>query len=316
MHLSNLISVLADGEFHSGSELGERFGVSRTAIWKALEGLEGLGLDYESHRGKGYRLLSPIDLLDKSKILNFVSDSHHADAQIEVVDTCASTNTDVHSISANLPYRVLFSEQQSAGRGRRGRDWVSPFGQNLYFSVCFEWFKGPAALQGLSIVVGIALAQVLKGLNVTDVGLKWPNDIWISDKKAAGILIELSGEATGSWLVTIGIGMNVSMSERQASQIDQPWTAIAQHVDVERNELAGRLLESLLNNMSIFREKGFEAYVDEYGKFDALKNRSVKVIGPDVEGVALGVDLQGGLQLKVDDGVKVFHSGEVSVRPI
>ena len=317
MQISSLIHALSDGQFHSGSELGALLGVSRTAIWKALDHLKEFGLEYESHRGKGYRLLSPLDLLNMDAVEASLTESVRKSIALHHVLSCASTNSDVHKyLNSDTPYTALFAEQQTSGRGRRGRSWCSPFAENLYMSMCFDWLKGTSELQGLSIVVGVAVAELLAEEGVQGVGVKWPNDVWLDGKKVAGILIELEGEVTSSWRVTLGLGLNTHMSARRGIDIDQPWTCLAEYVDLGRADMAAKLVNKLVSSLNEFGEFGFSSFIKRYDGLDALAGERVILHGPDVEGVVRGVDLNGALLLETVSGLQSFHAGELSVRPL
>jgi BirA family biotin operon repressor/biotin-[acetyl-CoA-carboxylase] ligase len=317
MHISSLIHALSDGQFHSGSELGAQLGVSRTAIWKALDHLSEYGLEYESHRGKGYRLLAALDLLDMDVVKDSLSASVCKSVSLHHVLSCSSTNSDVHNYrGADAPYTILFAEQQTSGRGRRGRVWSSPFAENLYLSMCFDWVKGTSELQGLSIVVGVAVAELLVEEGFQEVGVKWPNDVWLHGKKVAGILVELQGEVTSSWRVTLGLGLNTHMSTKGGVAIDQPWTCLSDYVDLRRSDLAARLVNKLVSSLNEFAESGFSSFVGRYAVLDVLIGRSVILHGPNVEGIVRGVDLNGALLLETTSGLESFHAGELSVRPL
>lgn len=316
MHISSLIKALSDGEFHSGSDLGVLLGVSRTAIWKALDRLAEYGLEYESHRGKGYRLLRPLDLLDLQEIISVLPPNTQPLVAIHNALSCGSTNESVHNCEkrGSERYIALLAEQQTAGRGRRGRAWCSPFAENIYLSVLFDWDHGAAELQGLSIVAGVAVAELLEGEGVPDVGLKWPNDVWVAGKKVAGILVELEGEVTSGWRVTLGLGLNTHMSQGSADSIDQPWAAVCDFMDVRRSDFAAKLIDRLVCSIEEFAVSGFAPFVSRYDKFDVLRGREVDLHGPDVRGSVVGIDLTGALLLETSSGVEPFHAGELSVR--
>ena len=317
MQISSLIHALSDGQFHSGSDLGALLGVSRTAIWKALDRLQEFGLKYESQKGKGDRLLQSLDLIDLPMLQQKLPKDVSNELSIHHVLSCPSTNSDIHSFAGEgRRYTVLFSEQQTAGRGRRGREWCSPFAENLYMSMCFSWVKGPSALQGLSIVVGVAVAELLVEEGVNGVGVKWPNDVWVNGQKVAGILIELEGEVTSSWKVTLGLGLNTNMSAVNGAGIDQPWTCLSEYVDVKRTDLAARLVEKLVLALDEFTEVGFQSFLARYAQLDALGGKRVRLHGPDVEGVVRGVDVDGALLLETEKGLHPYHAGEISVRPL
>ena len=220
-----LIRLLADGRFRSGSELGEALGISRAAIWKRVQRLEEFGLPLESVKGKGYRLAQPVDLIDPLSLEVLLGER----AQLHYQWATESTNADALAIKGPVRRpQVFLSECQTAGRGRRGRQWQSPFAANLYVSIRFPVSGGFAALGGLSLAVGVVVAQALQELDPSlPVGLKWPNDLQINGAKVGGVLIELAGEMDGQVDVVIGVGVNGCMTGHQARDIDQTWTDLA-----------------------------------------------------------------------------------------
>ncbi|MDX1654152.1 MAG: biotin--[acetyl-CoA-carboxylase] ligase, partial [Candidatus Competibacteraceae bacterium] len=221
-----LLEVLGDGRFHSGEELARALGVSRAAVWKHLNSLGRRGLEVHAVRGRGYRLPNPLELLDPEGIRAQLSPSVQGRlAQLEVFDQIDSTNSYLLTrAKAGAPGgSVCLAERQSAGRGRRGRQWISPFAANLYLSVLWRYPDGPALLSGLSLAVGVAMARALEGVGVVGVGLKWPNDLLWRDQKLGGILLEFGGESSGPCQVVTGVGLNVTMPKEPALDIDQPW---------------------------------------------------------------------------------------------
>jgi BirA family biotin operon repressor/biotin-[acetyl-CoA-carboxylase] ligase len=316
-----LLQRLADGEFHSGSALGEVLGVSRTAVWKSLSKLDGLGLVVESVKGKGYRLSQPLDLLDEQAMVRELPVSVRQQMALRVLPRVDSTNSCVAQWLAEAstlpaPYRVVLAEQQTAGRGRHGRTWCSPFARNLYLSLGFELTGGVEVLSGLSLVVGLALIRSLKALGCPDPELKWPNDVWLQQRKLAGVLVELQGEATTAWRVVVGIGLNVAMSEQEGRSIGQPWISLNRHLQIGRNTLAARVLQDLHEVLVRYRDAGFSAFMDEWNESDLLRGRAVCVDGGRLSGVAQGIDGSGALLLRLDDGsLRTLNAGEVSVRP-
>ena len=316
MNVGALISLLSDGCFHSGSELGERLGVSRAAIWKALGRLEEYGLSVESVKGKGYRLVQPLSLLDEEALLANISDQVRKCIALDVFLSVDSTNQLlINSESQTAPYQIVLAERQTSGRGRRGRSWVSPFAKNLYMSVGFELSGGVEVLSGLSLIVGIGVVRAINKSSSANAKLKWPNDVWIDGKKVAGILVELQGEATTGWRVVVGLGVNISMDESEAGAIDQPWVALGEYLSCGKNEFVVCVIEELIGVLSVFSEKGLEGFVEEWKSMDLLYGRSVKVSGSDVSGVAEGIDASGALVINTGHEKLSVNAGEVSVRP-
>lgn len=320
MDNSILLTVLADGEYHSGEELGAQLGVSRAAVWKQLHKLEALELPIESIKGRGYRLVGGLDLLAADKIRSFLPElAASALGELDIFPLIGSTNDAAAEAirtgrSANY---CCFAEQQSAGRGRRGRAWRSPFGRNIYLSMVWEFQSGAAALEGLSLSVGLAVVRALRRLGVDGAGLKWPNDVLHENKKLAGILLEMQGDPSGLCQVIVGVGLNVNLTGCDTDAITQPWTDLQMIVgSVPRNELAATLIAELLKVQAEFTRDGFTYLRDEWGKFDVFAGKPVQVqLGDNViQGVARGVDASGGLVLETDAGERVFRGGEVSLR--
>ncbi|MDD5580253.1 MAG: bifunctional biotin--[acetyl-CoA-carboxylase] ligase/biotin operon repressor BirA [Methylobacter sp.] len=317
-----ILMLLADGEFHSGTELAGILGVSRSAIWKQLNGLSELGLHHSGVSGKGYRLDRPLELLAQTEI-NEVIDEQTAAliSSFEIHDQIHSTNSYlVERSQKNAPSgSICFAEHQTAGKGRRGRYWVSPYGSNIYLSILWRFQQGgPAAISGLSLAVGIAVIRALKQHNINDISLKWPNDIYSQGKKLGGILIEVSGETDGPCSAVIGLGLNLFLSETESQTISQAWTDLStitgQYI-LFRNKLAGTLLNHLLPVISGFESAGIKAYLSEWREYDCLRGKFVTIFlaKQQLEGIVEGIDNNGMLLIKRADGtVQAFASGEVS----
>lgn len=323
MSSSPLMRIFADGDFHSGEELGALLGVSRTAVWKQLQKLqESTGLAFESVKGRGYRLVGGLELLDRTLLEQALSsEARNLLTELQLLDQVDSTNRLALSRAQEGVGRgaVFVAEQQSAGRGRRGRHWVSPFGRNIYCSVLWEFDGGAAALEGLSLAVGVAAARALQASGVESVALKWPNDVVWNGRKLAGILLEMAGDAAGRCQVVIGIGINVAMTESsQAAAIDQPWVDVrtAAGRAVSRNQLLADLLSALLPMLVRFETTGFAAVREEWMRLDSFAGREVAVHLGDriVLGIAAGVSETGALLLDTPQGRQIFHGGEVSLR--
>lgn len=316
-----LLSLLADGEFHSGTELADTLGISRSAVWKQLNGLTDLGLHHSAVSGKGYRLDNPLELLAAPKIHEAINDRAAAlISSLEIHDQIDSTNRYLVERSQNhaLSGSVCFAEYQTAGKGRRGRQWVSPYGCNIYLSILWRFQQGPAAISGLSLAVGVAVIRALKQHQINDIGLKWPNDIYSRGKKLGGILIEVSGETDGPCCAVIGLGLNLFVPETDAQGINQAWTDLTkitgQH-RLFRNKLAGTLLNHLLPVIADYEGVGIKAHLDEWRSYDCLSGQAATLfIGQQqFEGRVRGIDNNGMLLIERPDGtVQTFASGEVS----
>lgn len=314
-----LLHLLADGRFHSGRSLGESFGISRAAIWQHIHTLQAMGFAVNAVPGRGYRLSSPLDLLSHNELLGQIgSVAGGLLGQLEIIPVISSTNTYLREHPpADSLVKVCLAEYQSGGRGRAGRSWVSPFASNLYLSLAWRFEHGTARLGGLSLAVSVAVVRAITELGVTEVGIKWPNDIYVAGKKLAGILIEASGEVEGPCELVIGLGINVKMPDESSALIDQPWTDITRcGIRVGRNVIAARLLEHLLIMTRDFTEFGFGYYRDEWQRHDLSLNQPVTLreFGRTIEGLARGIDQQGQLLLEHGGTINAYPSGDVSLR--
>lgn len=314
--LRRILTLLADGQFHSGEELGQHLGVSRAAVWKQLKKLDELNIPYSSIRGKGYRLPEPIELLSLAEIEAGLSQRID---KLEVLIDVPSTNTYLLQQSADYMGQLYaaLAEKQSAGKGRRGRLWVSPFGKSIYLSLLATFAGGIASLEGLSLMVAIAVERALVKLGVEGIGLKWPNDVYAQGKKLAGILLEVNGEYSSHCQVVIGVGLNLAMNEKDAAEIHQPWVELQSlKPELSRNQVAATLLDELLKVVSDFQQDGFAPYQQYWSERDIYHNQPVRIVSGDKEreGVVKGVNRKGELMLKTERGMQVLNAGEVSVR--
>ncbi len=322
--LKQLLNILADGEFHSGTELAQQVAISRSAIWKQLQALEDLGVDLIAVTGKGYRLQQPLQLLNQQAVISQLAPlTQTLVNQLQIHDVIDSTNRHLleQARQGAASGTVCVAEHQTAGRGRRGRQWVSPFGHNLYLSILWHYQNGPASIAGLSLALGVAVVRALKQLGVEEVGLKWPNDIYCQQRKLAGILVEVSGESSGPCHAVIGLGLNFYLSPQQAETIEQAWIDIAsvlgENAHQHRNHLLALLLNQLMPVIAEFESKGLSHFVDEWRSYDCLKGQAASLyIGENrFDGTIVGIDDNGLIQLADTQGqIRTYASGEVSFR--
>ncbi|NVZ54339.1 bifunctional biotin--[acetyl-CoA-carboxylase] ligase/biotin operon repressor BirA [Pseudomonas sp. B6002] len=311
-----LLKLLKDGRFHSGEALGAALGVSRSAVWKQLQHLETeLNLPIHKVRGRGYQLASPLVFLDAEEI---ASNSATAAWPVHISDSIDSTNAEALRLveaGCAAPFLVL-AEQQAAGRGRRGRAWVSPFAQNVYYSLVLRIEGGLGQLEGLSLVVGLAVMQALRESGVQGAALKWPNDVLVGRKKIAGILLELVGDPADICHVVLGIGINVNM--QNAAEVDQQWSSVQLETGfpLDRNLLVARLGQQLQHYLDLHKASGFSALQEEWERNHLWQGKAVSLIAGvnHIEGVVLGVDRQGALRLSVEGVEKTYSGGELSLR--
>jgi len=308
-----LISILADGEFHSGEQLGSLIGMSRAAINKHIQTVRDWGVDIFTIPGKGYSLPHPIQLLEEEKILSMLPAG-----RVNVLPVIDSTNQYLlDRISELSSGDACVAEYQQAGRGRRGRKWFSPFGSNLYLSMYWKLDQGPAAAMGLSLVIGIVMTEVLQRLGAADVRVKWPNDLYLKDRKLAGILVELTGKTGDAAHLVIGAGINLKMREPVADTINQGWINLQEAgVNIDRNELTATLLKELRSALLHFEQEGLAPFITRWRGLDNFLDRPVKLLIGDQEihGIERGIDQQGALLLEQDGVIKPYIGGEISLR--
>ncbi|MBC3948145.1 bifunctional biotin--[acetyl-CoA-carboxylase] ligase/biotin operon repressor BirA [Erwinia persicina] len=309
-----LVNILADGEFHSGEHLGEHLGMSRAAINKHVQTLKEWGIDVFTVTGKGYSLASPMQLLNEEAI-----NARLEAGRLAVIPVIDSTNQYLLDRMDSLQSGdACVAEYQQAGRGRRGRQWFSPFGANLYLSMYWRLEQGPAAAMGLSLVIGIVLAEALQAQGAPGIRVKWPNDIYLDDRKLAGILVELTGKAGDAAQIVIGAGINLAMRATGAEVINQGWINLQEaDVTVDRNALSALIVNKMRTALAQFEQDGLAPFIERWARLDNFIDRPVKLLIGDREitGIARGIDPQGGLILEQDGVRKSWVGGEISLRP-
>ncbi|ACZ75103.1 MULTISPECIES: bifunctional biotin--[acetyl-CoA-carboxylase] ligase/biotin operon repressor BirA [Dickeya] len=308
-----LISILSDGAFYSGEYLGELMGMSRAAINKHIQTIREWGLDIYTVTGKGYAFSSPIQLLDADEICSKIPDGNIA--VLPVIDSTNQYLLDrLDSISSG---DACIAEYQQAGRGRRGRQWFSPFGSNLYLSLYWRLEQGPAAAVGVSLVIGIVMAEVLHQLGADGVRVKWPNDLYLNDRKLAGILVELNGRTGDAAHLVIGAGINLRMNSSGSNVINQGWINLQEAgIDIDRNSLAVKLITELRTALAVYEQQGLAPFISRWSSLDNFYNRTVKLIvgNREIVGVDKGIDSQGALLLEQDGEIRSYIGGEISLR--
>ncbi|MDR9827829.1 bifunctional biotin--[acetyl-CoA-carboxylase] ligase/biotin operon repressor BirA [Vibrio sp. FNV 38] len=319
----DILRLLTQGGFHSGEEIGQRLGISRAAVSKHMKGIQEWGVEIYSLPGKGYQLAQPMTLLDGEYLQQQCVRPVHL---YPVIDSTNQYLLDrIESLESGT---TCIAEYQSQGRGRRGRQWVSPFGANLYLSMYWRLDAGMAAAMGLSLVVGVALVEALESLGIEGVKLKWPNDLYYQDKKLAGILVELSGQAGGAAHLVIGMGMNIAMPEH-IDGIDQPWVSLKHLVEtqptpplclldgsVDRNQLTAALIDAWQHALQDYEEHGMREFVERWNRIDNFLNRPIKLLmgSREISGLARGIDEQGAVLIETDQGIEAHIGGEISLR--
>ena len=321
-----LVRQLMDGRSHSGEALAKGAGQTRAAVWKQVRKLEDWGLEVIAERGKGYRLEFPIELLDAQQLTRDFREMGICDLdQVEIFTELDSTN---QYLAKNRPQRsnamrICCAEYQSAGRGRRMRNWSAPFGSGVFMSCAWSFDTSPAELASLSLVTGVAAARAIQSVCGLDIELKWPNDLVVNERKLGGILVESTAESHGACHVIIGIGVNVSVSDDLLSKVSD-WrdgaidlrTANSGKVP-SRNALVFALACELGKCLSAWERDGNGAYLQEWRSRDYLSDRPVKLINVStpIIGHARGIADDGALLIEDESGaISSIRAGEVSVR--
>lgn len=308
-----LLAVLADGAFHSGEQIGAELGISRAAISQQIKSLRLLGLEIFSITGKGYRLNTPLDLLNTETLQHLATGAP--------IHACAVIDSTNQYMMAQLERwqkgECLLAESQTAGRGRRGRQWHSPFGSQFIMSMYWRLDDGPSAAMGLSLAIGVAVVQALESVGYRDLSLKWPNDIYMARRKLAGILVEMSAAVGGICHLVIGVGVNLNLPDAVIAQLDQPCTHLAeQPVVVDRNQLSATIIRALRNALALFEKQGLTAFLMDWNRLDIFMQQPVKVLlgSQVIHGIYCGIDGQGNMLLQDLEGMHKFVGGEISLR--
>ena len=315
---------LCSGQACSGAQLATSLGVTRSAVWKAIERLRDLGLPVVAQRPAGYRLSTALSPLDAKRITSWLpAATIQRIHNLAVAWSLLSTNDELltrRELKAGQ-CDVLLAEHQLAGRGRRTRQWLSVPGASLCLSLSWLYPSLPADAGALSLAIGVASVRALRRLHDLPLQLKWPNDLQSGGRKLGGILIELRAEAAGPAYIVVGIGLNVAMPESVRKQLRASGTQLVDLHEltgarVDRNALAAQLVREFIDCMDEFGRSGFAAFRDEWQQHDALAGVQVQLLGVGAaqQGRADGVDVDGALRLHTSQGMVRVMSGEISVR--
>ncbi len=318
--VQRLACYLSATETRSGEAIGHKLGCSRAAVWKHVEALRQLGITIDAVAGQGYLLREPLELLDKASILAGLDPLIRKKLTSMIIEASVdSTSSTLQRLPITQQHAaVLLAEHQSLGRGRRGRQWHSPYGRNLYLSLGWKFEKSLSELGCLPLVVALATARALQRAGLSGHCVKWPNDLLLEGRKLCGCLVEVQGDSQGPCHAVLGVGINVHMPASEvATGIDQPWTDLHSKLPTcSRNDLASLLLEELIKQLLLFAQQGFAPFRDHWQQMDGLKGQIVEVFtgSSSVQGTASGIDDRGALMLDTGKEVLRLHSGEVSLR--
>ncbi|WP_434927788.1 bifunctional biotin--[acetyl-CoA-carboxylase] ligase/biotin operon repressor BirA [Shewanella sp. HL-SH8] len=308
----SILSLLSAEHFTSGEKIASQISLTRMAVNQHIDSLSEYGVEIFSVKGKGYKLANPIALVDENRLINQI------DNRCFYFDEINSTNSFLLSHHEDLKSGdICVAEYQSAGRGRRGRQWQSPYGNHLYASLFWRFDSDVTKAMGLSLVIACSIVKALTDMGVTGLGLKWPNDIYLEGKKLAGILIEVAQTNAQQTELVIGFGINMSMSAVQGELIDQPWSDLtSQNQLPDKTLLLAKLHQHLKSDIQLFDKQGLVPFIDFWQQYDLFTDKPIKLLmAPnEVEGVYKGIDQQGGIIIDTNEGLKTFIGGEISLR--
>lgn len=321
-----VIRHLADGEVHSGADIAASLGVSRSAVWKHVRQLAGLGLDVQAAAGRGYRLGRPLELLERDRLIGWLDPRTAAAIEsLELVSIMESTSARLLATVPPQPgaLRACFAEFQTGGRGRRGRRWLSPYGAGICLSVSWCFDSPPRDLPALSLAAGVAVRRALVAAGASGLMLKWPNDVVHGGQKLAGVLVDVAGESGGPLLAVIGVGVNLTVPPMLTAQVGSDGGLAPGGLDTtvngavpNRHAVAAGLLDSLYRALAGFTQEGFVPFIEECRRSDSLVGRLVHVSSgaERFSGIAAGISPIGALLVDRGGEVAAVLSGEVTVR--
>ena len=288
-----------------------------------LDFLDGIGVPY-TRQGSVLTLNPGMELLDeaaiRTELQHLVSELQMSTLDLEIHRVTQSTNDVVMQrlVESQSTAILCAAEMQTAGKGRRGRRWISPFGRNVYLTYGRFINRQLSELGGLSLVVGMVVVDVLRAMGLERVGLKWPNDILLGGGKLGGILLELRASDAGGIGLVAGVGLNLALNVKESLSIDQPWSAISSQLEMPRNILLGALGGRIVNAIQAFEDVGFDSFAEKWSEYNLYTGQQVTVIrgSETISGIDSGVDQEGNLLLRTGAGLEVHNSGEVSMRPV
>ena len=317
----------ADG-YISGQEICEKFNVSRTAVWKVIRRLQEDGYEVEAVRNKGYRMVESPDILTKEEVESCMH-TEWAGRNVVCYKVTDSTNLRIKQMGDEgaLAGTLAVAEEQTAGRGRRGRSWESPAGAGIFMSVLLRPKITPDKASMLTIVTACSTAKGIKkyfeneGASCPDIQIKWPNDLVVNGKKLAGILTEMSTQIDYINHVTVGVGINVNLTDFP-EEIREHATSLRLECGhkVKRAPLIAAIMKRLEENYALFMETGdLSQLMEKYSELLVNKDRDVMILGAKEQYVAhaLGINKTGELIVRKEDGtIEEVYAGEVSVRGV
>ena len=312
------------GKHLSGEELSKKFGVSRTAIWKHIKKLKEEGYIIESSTNKGYVLIESPDALYPDEIKELL-DTSFVGKEIIYMDSIDSTNSEAKRLGEGdfIDGTVIIAEEQITGRGRLGREWISPKGKGIWMTILLKPEIEPEQASQITLIAAIAVLKGIKKTCDVDTMIKWPNDLVLNGQKICGILTELSAEIDRINYLCVGIGINANLDKEDLGNHELKTATslkLATGIAVDRKKLIAEVLKAFEDYYSEFLiNSDIDFMIEEYKKSSANIGKEVRLITKDGEILAKTEDVnsQGHLLVRLKDGsLREISSGEVSVRGI
>lgn len=309
-----IIKLLSDGCFYTYNDIYQNIGITKKKIDIEINYLKILGLNFSKSFVKGLKLDKPIQLIDKKKIsLQLLKNN-----KIFIIPIIDSTSVFlINRIDTLKSGDICVSEYQKKGRGRNGKNWFSPFGYNLYFSMYWNLLTKNNSIDGLSILVAISIAESLKKLGAEHVQIKWPNDIYLYNKKLAGILIDIIHIDKNKTKIVIGIGINLLMNFSFCKIKKNNYISLQEtSVKIDRNFIFSFLIKNLKLYLSKFESKGLQCFIPSFLKLGIYLNKPIDLILKDrkISGIYRGIDFKGSLILEKNNFFTYWNFGNVSMR--
>jgi len=313
-----ILKKLADGKKHSVQALIQTFSLTFNELEEILNQLESYGLSLHSVKGDYYQLAESIELLEEKLILAQLSENNRQYLKkVDIFDCIDSTNQYLWQ-SKIQGFHACLAEYQTAGRGRQGKSWISPFAKGLCLSLKNTDISMSYPLTGLNIALAVTAARLLRNLGISNIGVKWPNDLWVQGRKLAGLLLE-SRIDKNIYTIVWGIGINIFpfINEIEKS-IDQATIDLSTILgrNVSRNALAGELIESCMQTLINYRQTGLSPFLSDWQAFDLLRGNAVTLnTGKNlIHGMACGIDESGALLVQTNGQIRPYFYSDISVR--
>lgn len=311
----------AQGEPVSGQDIADEFGLSRTAIWKYIKELEEEGYEIGSQRKKGYFLIEAPDLVNAANISEQLETTAYG-RRVKYFKTCLTTQTIAHkeAQSGAADGTLIISEEQTAGKGRLARPWVSSSGRGIWMSLIIRPELAPQQAPQLTLVAAVAIVRAIEEVADIQPVIKWPNDILLNGKKITGILTELQADPDRVKAIILGIGVNANQQlEDFPEELHSIATSLLMETGkkVDRAKLVAKIMQYVEQYTALYVEKGFAPIKLLWESYATITGKRIRanMVKESVDGVALGISEDGRLELQLDDGtIRGIYSADIELR--